>query len=69
MSQNFDEVTAGSPVAQFYENRVILITGSTGFMGKVRKIGYFTGFTGLWVIRLVIHIILVLWKKVSFAIP
>ncbi|XP_023328796.1 putative fatty acyl-CoA reductase CG5065 isoform X1 [Eurytemora carolleeae] len=35
MSQNFDEVTAGSPVAQFYENRVIFITGSTGFMGKV----------------------------------
>ena len=47
MSQDFDEVTAGSPVAQFYENRVIFITGSTGFMGKVRKIGYFfiTGFT------------------------
>ena len=41
MSQDFDEVTAGSPVAQFYENRVIFITGSTGFMGKVRKIGYF----------------------------
>jgi len=29
------EVNNNSPVAQFYNNKIVFITGATGFMGKV----------------------------------
>ena len=32
-----------SPVLQFYDNKTVFITGATGFMGKVSRVGW-----GLW---------------------